>query len=79
MLIVNLALGAVKLINLPLKKKVSYHSNQTSEFNLPLNASDKAFWFSEGLNISQYKNQRAIPLGLALKQVDTYKPTKYSK
>lgn len=70
-LVENLALGAVKLINLPLRKEASYHSNQTSEFNLPPNASDKAFCFPEGLNISQYKNQRAIPLGLASKQVDT--------
>lgn len=44
-LIENLALGAVKLINLPLRKEASYHSNQTSEFNLPPNASDKAFCF----------------------------------
>lgn len=44
-LIENLALGAIKLINLPLKKEVSYHSNQTSEFNLPPNASDKRFGF----------------------------------
>lgn len=69
-LIENLALGAVKLINLPLKNEVSYHSNQTSEFNLPPNASDKTFCFYEGLNISPYKKQRAIPLGLASKQVD---------
>lgn len=74
------SIGCCKVDQLAFEKKeASYHSNQTSEFNLPPNESDKAFWFSEGLNISQYKNQRVIPLGLALKQVDTYKPTKYNK